>query len=313
MDVPDLVSEALDEESVLASVGIGGDDGVYVAPTRTLLYRGDGLLSDESVESYPHDFERLELSQGRRRSKFALTYVDGEDAFAVGSSYTQDVLRTVLAAHLRATGALNDDEQVRGVFRFNELTLVVGTAHLLKHVGGAVWSADYESFPYDGLTDLTFEEGNHALQIVVAVDGRPERIKVPNDRAAEIRRTVEQAVFAFHDVDSLRALRDAVAPEAEQDEADPDAGDEPGASDADPEREEFSEGGFQSLLDGDEEGGDTGSDDGTAGAEPTRATTDAELLDRLDELEATVERQNELLQAQQETLEQLVDELRRGR
>lgn len=311
MDVPDLVTEALDDESVLASVGIGGEDGVYVAPTRTLLYRGDGLLSDESVESYPHDFERLELSQGRRRSKFTLTYIDGEDTFAVGSAYTQDVLRTVLAAHLRATGALNDDEQVRGVYRFNELTLVVGTAHLLKHVGSAVWSADYEAFPYAEVTDLAFEEGNHALQIIVAIDGRPERIKVPNDRAAEVRRTVEQAVFAFHDVNSLRALRDAVAPADEQDGgADTDTDADPEGADADPEDEEFSGGGFQSLLDEDDE--DTGAD--TSGkATPEQATTDPELLDRLDELEATVERQNELLQAQQETLEQLVDELRRGR
>jgi len=323
MDVPDLVTDALDGQSVLASVGIGGDDGVFVTPGRTLVYRGDGLLSDESVGTYDHGFDRLELSEGRRRSSFTLHYYDREESFAVGSSHTQDVLRTVLAAHLRATDALAADEQVRGVFRFNELTLVVGTERLLKHVGGAVWSADYEAHPYADLTRLAFEEGGHTMRVVVAVEGRPERIKVPNDRAGEVRRTVEEAVLDFHGADSVDALNESLAPEEEADE---------------PDEPDYADSGIDSLI-GDDSGGEEPAEDddtseGTASAEPADhdgaegsdaaadasdevdgfvAASDEEILTRLDELEATVEAQTALIERQQETIEQLVEELRRGR
>jgi len=343
MDVPDLVEGELGGESVLVSVGIGGDDGVFLAPERTLVYRGEGLLSDESVSTHEHGFDRLELSEGRRRTSFTLHYYDREESFAVGSSHAQDVLRALLAAHLRSTGALKEDEQVRGVYRFDELTLVVGTERLLKHVGGAVWSAEYESFPYAGLTRLEFEEGNHALQVVIAVEQRPERIKVHNDRAPEVRRTVEQAIFAFHDVDSLPALNEAVAPEEPDEESAPAEND-------------YADSGIDSLLDDEPAGsaGSTGSTaagdtttaatttdtaSGTADADATTATddaatdtagadaattadsdtdgfvsaTDKAVLTRLKTLEEKVDEQTTLIERQQETIEQLVDELRRGR
>lgn len=322
MDVPDLVTDALDGQSVLASVGIGGDDGVFVTPGRTLVYRGDGLLSDESVETYDHGFDRLELSEGRRRSSFTLHYYDHEESFAVGSNHTQEVFRTVLAAHLRATDALATDERVRGVFRFNELTLVVGTERLLKHVGGAVWSADYDAHPYTDLTRLAFEEGGHAMQVIVAIEGPPERIKVPNDRAAEVRRTVEAVVLDFHGADSVDALNETLAPEEESEEA------------AEP---DYADSGIDSLIDdgsggsgaaagdsfetepstepADHEGADGGDVvvDSPSVEDGLVTASDEEVLARLDELEARVEAQTELIERQQETIEQLVDELRRGR
>jgi hypothetical protein len=58
MDVPGIVESELDGEDVAASVSLGSEDVLYVTPTRTLIYRSDGLLSDESVEEYPHDAER---------------------------------------------------------------------------------------------------------------------------------------------------------------------------------------------------------------------------------------------------------------
>lgn len=321
MDVPDLVTDALDGQSVLASVGIGGDDGVFVTPERTLVYRGEGLLSDESVGTYDHGFDRLELSDGRRRSSFTLHYYDREESFAVGSNHTQDVLRTVLAAHLRATDALATDEQVRGVFRFKELTLVVGTERLLKHVGGAVWSADYDAHPYADLTRLAFEEGGHAMQVIVAIEGRPERIKVPNDRAAEVRRTVEEAVLDVHGADSVDALNETLAPEEEPEEAaEPDYADsgidsliDDGSGGGGPADDRFETGTSTEPAGRDgADGGDVGAD--SAGVEDGfAAASDREVLARLDELEAAVEAQTELIERQQETIEQLVDELRRGR
>jgi hypothetical protein len=320
MDVPDLVTDALDGESVLASVDIGGDDGVFVTPARTLVYRSDGLLSDESVETYEHGYDRLELSSGRRRTSFGLTYYDREESFAVGSDHIQAVLRATLAAHLRATGAVAEDEQVRGVYRFNELTLVVGTERLLKHVGGAVWSAEHDAHPYADLTHLEFEEGGHAMQVVIAIEGRPERIKVPNDRAPEVRRTVEEAVLGYHDADSVAALNEAVAP------ADPEAESES--------VDDYADSGIDSLIgdssvagDDTDAGSPPGDIDPSPAAEPSARDdgpdemdesgfvtgTDKEILSRLDELERTVEEQTALIERQQETIEQLVNELRRGR
>lgn len=316
MDVPDLVTDAVNGESVLASVDIGGDDGVFVTPERTLVYRSDGLLSDESVESYGHGFDRLELSEGRRRTSFDLHFYDREEAFAVGSSHTRSVLRTVLAAHLRATGALAEDEQVRGVYRFNELTLVVGTERLLKHVGGAVWSDEHDTHPYADLTHLKFEEGGHAMQVVIAIDGHPERIKIPNDRAPEVRRTVEEVVLGYHDADSLAALNEAVAPEEPESESEP--------------VDDYADSGIDSLIDDSSVASDertTPDTDPLAGVGPSAGGddpdeldesgfvtgTDKEMISRLEELERKVDEQTALIERQQETIEQLVDELRRGR
>jgi hypothetical protein len=316
MDVPDLVAGELNGESVLASVSIGGDDGVFVTPERTLVYRGDGLLSDESVGAHAHGFDRLELSDGRRRTKFELHYYDREESFAVGSNYSQEVFRAVLSAHLRATGALADDEQVRGVYRFSDLTLVVGTQRVLKHVGGAVWSEESETHPYADLTRLEFEEGGHAMQVVIAVQGRPERIKVPNDRAGEVRRAITEAACAFHEVDSLDALNEAVAPEEPEEGSEPDYADSGIDSLIDDDNDT---GGEASVLPSDEdtpESDDTADDDATDDATDSGgfvSATDQELLARIEDLEAKLDRQTELIEDQQETIEQLVDELRRGR
>jgi hypothetical protein len=313
MDVPDLVAAELDDESVLASVDVGGGDGVFVTPGRTLVYRSDGLLSDESVSEYPHGFQQLTLSEGRRRARFRFDTIDGERDFAVGTDHAHDVLRTVLAGHLRATGTLGESERVRGVYRFQELTLVVGTERLLKHVGGAAWSEEYDAYPYADLTDLDFEEGDHALQVVISVAGRPERIKLPADRAPQVRRTLEQAVFGFHDVASLAELQERIAPAEEpDDEATAVYGDA-----VDPLIGEDADG---SETTADTAGDEAVSEIGTPGdwstpmeGEDAGDETPDDVAARLDDIEAELERQTELIERQQETIEQLVDELRRGR
>jgi len=32
---------------------LGSDDELFITPTRTIVYRADGLLSDESADEYP--------------------------------------------------------------------------------------------------------------------------------------------------------------------------------------------------------------------------------------------------------------------
>jgi hypothetical protein len=357
MDLPEIVQTALDGEGVAARVDLGGEDDLLVTPTRTLVYRAEGLLSDESVEEYPHDAERIEVSEGRRKSKITLDYgLDGEETFAVPSKRLQDALHPVIAGVMNAAGITDAGETVKQTFRFSELTLVVTSARVVKHIGTAVWDDDFEEFHYDDVTDLTFEDGSVATSVVLEVGGRQERIKAPNDAAREVREGLESALLAYYDVESLEEFRVAVAPE-EEDEEEPEAenvsfGDGPTPLDADP--ADLSEEPQNATRSGDRDdgvdspdalagdAGDTGgdaqavtqtttesesSDDDTfasAGFEP--ATEEAtvsqdgatgEELQRLaaqvEDLTERVERQSALIERQQQTMQQLIEELRQGR
>jgi hypothetical protein len=223
MSLPDLLAETVGDESVAADVSLGGDDRLAVTPTRTLVYRGDGLLSDESVTEYSHNVERIAVSTGRRKAKLTLGYgLDGDETISVPTSRADEVLHPVLAGVLSTTGVTDPGESVLRTFRFSELTLVVTSDRLVKHVGSAVWDDEFEEFPYADLTDLDFEEGTVATAVVLAHGGRSERFKAPNESARELRETLVDAVCAYHDVDSLEEFRVTVADD--DGEADTDAG-----------------------------------------------------------------------------------------
>jgi hypothetical protein len=215
MRVPGIVDDALGREEVLARVSLSGDDELFVTPARTLAYRAGGVLSDESVSEFSHDVEGIRVREGRRKAAVVFEYpVQDARELSIAKSDLDDVVQPLLASVLRATGATDPDERVQSAFRFSELTIVVTSERLLKHVGSALWDDDFESFHFEDVTGLDYEEGNVATGIVLTVDGRKERVKTPNDRVAAIRRTLESALFSFHDVDSAAEL----AP-AEDDEA----------------------------------------------------------------------------------------------
>ena len=208
MTLPELLSGAVGDEDVVARVSLGGDDLLAVTPTQTLVYRADGLLSDESVEEYGHDAERIALSTGRRKSKLVFGYgLDGDETLSLPTKRVDDVLHPVLAGVLSATGVTEPGESVRRTFRFSELTLVVTDRRLVKHVGSAVWDEEFEEFSYADLTDLDFEEGTVATAVVLTHGGRSERFKAPNESARAVRETLVDAVCAFHGVDSLEEFR----------------------------------------------------------------------------------------------------------
>ncbi|MFC7228257.1 hypothetical protein N0B31_12655 [Salinirubellus salinus] len=215
MELPDLLRDRLDGESVLASVDLGGGDRVVVTPSRALCYRSEGLLSDESVETFPLDAQRLELRSGRRKTTFELGYVDERRDFTVPSSRASEVLSPLLGGVLRTADIVETDESVRGAYRFSELTLVVTDRRLVRHVGAAVWDEEYEVAPFADLTGLAFEEGSVGTEVSVEVDGYPQRFKVPNEHAGSVRKTLQNAVFAFHGVDSLAELDAAVGVDSE--------------------------------------------------------------------------------------------------
>ncbi len=220
MTLPERLAGAVDDESVVAEVPLGGDDVLVVTPTRTLVYRAEGLLSDETVESYDHDVERVDVSKGRRKAKVVLGYgLDGEETISLPAKRLDDALHPVLAGILSGVSVTEPGESVVRTFRFSELTLVVTSHRLVKHVGAAVWDEEYEEFPYDELTGLDFEEGTVATSIVLTHGGRSERFKAPNESARAVREALTDAVCTFHDVDSLEEFRVAVTEAAESDEA----------------------------------------------------------------------------------------------
>lgn len=213
MSLPDILQTHLDDESVAARVDLGGEDELFVTPTRTLIYRAEGLLSDESVEAYNHDAERVLVSEGRRKSKLTLDYgLDGEKSFSLPTKRLPDALHSVLAGVLNAAGITGPGETVKQTYQFSELTLVITSARVVKHIGSAVWDGDYEEFHYDDVTDLTFEEGSVATSIVITTGGRQERFKAPNEEARAVREGLTNALLAHYDVESLADFRATVTP-----------------------------------------------------------------------------------------------------
>ncbi len=355
MSVPGIVQSTLDGEEIAANVSLGGEDVLFITPTRTLVYRSEGLLSDESVDEFPHTADRLTLSEGRRKTKFSLEYpLEGTKEFTIPASKTDVALHPVLAGVLTGNEITDPGETVVQTYRFSELTLIVTSERLVKHIGNAVWDEEYEEYHFSDVTNLSFEDGSVATQIVLEVDGRPERIKAPNDRADDLRERLKRTLFEYHEVGSLEELNALVEDEPEDDETNTmDFGDgveplaanppEPdtstileGADPDDPIVSDTENGGQQAETDdplastsGHSVGSLEADTQSTDSAEPVEtgdvfeqahgesdsreSAADPELLERLEGLEAAVERQSTLIEAQQETIDQLIEELRRGR
>lgn len=346
--LPARLRTAAGDEPVIESVDLGGGDALVVTPPATHLYRAEGLLSDESVTSYRHAVDRFAVQESRRKHTMVLDSIEGEERFTVPARAADAVVEAVLEGILRSIGVLDPDESVLALFRFSDLTLVVTDTKLFKHVGPSVWNEDYEMFDYDSLTDLAFEEGKVATQVVLELQGRQQRVKVPNERAGNVRRAIQNAVFEFHGVSSLDALRAAIgededettddgetaasvtdppveagtdrddaatdwSPPADQDVTGPRASgstEEPDAADAADQLDGIDSIGLDTP--GDEADADGGDTEAGGGSDPPSDAVDG-LRTRVEDLETQLERQNELLEQQTEALEQLVDELRRGR
>ena len=337
MDVPDLVRDALGGEEIQAGVNLGDEDAVCLTPTRTLLYRAEGLLSDEKVEEFPHDVERLAVSEGRRKTKFTLHYVDDSRSFSVPSSRDTQALELLFRGILRTAGVIETDENIAGAFRFSELAVIVTDARVVRHIGAAVWTDDYQVYPYADLTGLAFEQGSVATEVVLEIDGRPHRLKTPNEQARKVQQVIEETAFEYHGVSSLEELNAAVGTDETDATTEDDgglglgSGVEPLVTDADgSSMDEPMEPGSRSNTTAETDTPDRGTD-GVAGTD-TAATTGhsprsdsadrregatgediAAVEEQLSELTAAVQRQNELLEKQHDTIEQLVRELREGR
>ena len=202
MDVPGIVRDRVADESRLTSVSIGNDDRVYVTPSQTLVYHSAGLFRNESVEEFPHDAARFDISADRREASFAFEYDDGVEGFSIPRDRIETVLPPVIAGVLRTTGLIDADESIVESYRFGERTLVVTGRRMLTSVGEAVWDREYESYPYEDVTDVGFEAGT----LLVTVGGQQRRLDLSGEGDREAYRTVEDALCAFHDADTVEAI-----------------------------------------------------------------------------------------------------------
>ncbi|MFW5935396.1 MAG: DUF7115 domain-containing protein [Halolamina sp.] len=347
MSLPETVTAHLEGEEPVAEVDLGGEDRLLVTPTRTLVYRAEGLLSDETVEEVPHDAERITLSTSRRKAKLTLDYgLDGEETLSVPKGKFDEVLHPLLAGVLDANRITDAGETVKRTFRFSELTLIVTSKRVVKHIGQAVWDEEFEEYPFEQVTDLDFEPGNVATSVVLTHDGRQERFKAPNDDARAVEVAITDALLAYHDVQSVEELRTKYANENEP-EADaaanspfgdgPDLFDEGETPVADAEPEGVAAPEAEPEPEAEPDTPDE-SDDATdriieqveaatADTEPTDPGTDevddagdapadpdvGDLAADIDELRGVIEQQQAELERQNDLIEQLIEELRQGR
>lgn len=296
MTLPEPLEVALDDEEITARVALGGDDEIVVTDTRTLQYEADGILSEEAVETFPHDTTRLSLSPGRRKCQFTLTYpVEGERSFTVPSSHTEDVLHTVLAGILGSKDVIQPGETVHETYRFSELTIVLTSNRLIKHVGEAVWDEDFEVYPFEQITDLVVEDGDISSQLVLTFDGRHERLKVPREAADALSHQLKRAIRGYHDVDRLDELGDREA--THEDRSDPAAAFE---SDVAP----------LSTSDEDPSGAEDTRQEPPNEEDSASSSLDDETVRlELEKLATRIASQQELLAEQQEVIERLRDRL----
>ncbi|APE94931.1 DUF7115 domain-containing protein [Halodesulfurarchaeum formicicum] len=274
MNVPSAVAEALGDETVSATVSLKGEDALYVTPTRTIHYGAEGFLSDESVESYPHEAERVTVEEGRRKSTITFDYgTDGTRSLTVPEKYVSDSLHPILAGVFRAREVIEPGETVSATYRFGELTLVVTNRRLVKHVGAAVWDEEYVAVPYESVQGLETEKGSVASQLVISTPDRTERIKTPNEGFRRVDETIRDAIYQFYEVPDQAAFEAAVRP----------------AEDEEP--------------DTDEESTTAGKPEPAESAAFVSAVDTASILDELDELEALLDDQETLLEEQLAAIE----------
>jgi hypothetical protein len=204
MDVPDAIEEHLGDERATTCVHAGGDDRVYVTPTRTLLYRSGGWLSSASVEEFPHATECFDISTGRRQATFAFADGGRTEGFTVPEERVETLFGPVFAGMLRAAGVVAPDESLVETYREGDRTVVVTDARVLARTGEALWKHDgYDDHHLAPVTDVRVESG----AVRIDTGGRSRRIETPG-RTREIARTIESVV-----ADDRRTGRSADRPQ----------------------------------------------------------------------------------------------------
>jgi len=347
MSKPQLVASALGDDEVLVHESIGGDDSVTVTPARTILYRADGLLSDESVTKYSHRAERVEVSEGRRKATVRFSYgIEDDKKMKIPSKLASSIIPSIFEGILRTSGVLDSAEILQEVFRFSELSIVITNQRLLRHIGSALWSPEFEQYYYQDIIDLEFETGSVARTVVLTLDGHRERFKTPKDESRHLKKALTSAMLSEWGVESVAERREQFEQETSEDEsaakafehgpdlsteshtdsASVDIVDEASSStEQQQERTQTGPESIQELLDSpandDRKPFDTETDSSTQADRDRLTSAESEgpsvsnqtIVDRISTIEDKIEQQTERLDRQEELIRQLIEELKRGR
>jgi len=331
MSVPTVLQEAIGDDEIAETLKLGGEDLLVFTPSRCICYRGEGLLSDESVSKFRYDITALSIDIGRRSTDLAFDYGhEGTEQLGVPNDQAEVAIQTFLTFTLRSSDAIDEDEVIAEVFRIDELALLLTARRYVKHVGTAVWESDATVVPYQDIWDVELEQGSVGAQVVVRTMDGVDRIKASSADAEGIHTSLSDAVCNAHGVDTLDDIEPPEEPANGSKTAKPSAEDD-GPS-LPPLRGTSADGGTTSgrSLSSSQSAGErpaddtravarrqsagTGEPEGAGGARGSPATIDlASLQDRLDDIEEAVEETNERLDEHREAFEQLVEELRRGR
>lgn len=303
MILPDVVRTALDGEPVCDRLALGGEDELFVTPTRLVQYRAEGLFSDESVEEFPYGAERVSTSKGRRTTEISLAYADDDRSLSVPADRFEAVLGPLLAGVLSASGVTADEEETIEAFRFDELTVVVTDRRVVEHVGTDVWDGEYEELRLEDVVGLEVERGRVATEVVIPTGDRPKRLKIRNDRARPFEACVRTAIREYHGVDSVAELAD--------EEGDPDIDDAPPIEGVDPLAiarpvEGLTANGLRSPPPEPNEGDEPNPEDGE-GRHPEPGS-DTGIEAELERLLKAIEEQETLLERQRRAIDRLREE-----
>ena len=279
----------VDEDELINQIELDDHRTLFVAPSRIIVYRESSLLAEESVDTYSTDVERLLLDEGKKQVTVTFEYADEDDhELQLPPETMANALKALLASVVRTNGVVDEDESIRELFRFNEMTVILTDRRVIQHLGTSLWADAHNSIEYEDIRDIRTEEGTISTGVIIETTESAERLKIPQDAADRFVELLDQSVCEFHDVASLGVLR-----------GDPNAG-EP---DPEPDLDRL-----RPLQVGDEYDSGDGSQPAT---DSNESVSNKEVLSQLDELSMAIERQQELLERTRRTIEQLEQTINR--
>ncbi len=296
MSLPGGVSVLVDEDELIDRVVLDDHRSLFVTPSKAITHRERSLLTEESVESYPTDVDRLSLEEGKRQVTVTFEYHDGSTReLQLPMRTMAAALKALLASVIRATDVIVEGEAIVELYRFNELTVIVTDKRLLKHVGQALWADSYDAIDFDIIRNIMTETGQVSTGVNIETTDGGERLKIPHETADRFVSRLEEAVLSYHDVVDLGVLR-----------GDPEAGKPAPEPDLDRLR--------PLQVNDPYEADDPSRKIGKIGEEPTGLLEDTEKertdhLETLHELRRDITQQRKQLDDYEKRLEQLENEL----
>lgn len=188
MDIPGLLSDSIrEEEKIVSRVLVASGTNMITTNERVFIHREEGIINNEIFEEYSLDVEQISVFSDKRKARVVLSYgLEGTREFSVYAKYYERVVDPLVRGVIKATGVVEPGELIRHVHRYGQLTIVLTDKQVLKHIGIALWSRDYESYRHEDIARIDIETGGASAEILIEYKGRIHRIKTDKERARRI-------------------------------------------------------------------------------------------------------------------------------